>query len=658
MARQPRTTTQNPAPQPSPEWVFSKVLDSLHEIVLFLDADNVVQFAAGGVAAMLGCQPPDLVGRPAAELISSPDGIDFHELVQQSRDNIATRIDFRRADDVPLPLGMTASPLTADTQLPYAMVVALRDISGELEMQEALAARNKQLAMLGRVSGLVALGGELTPLMEKLLLIVMQALRLHAAAVLTVARDSNQGRPLAQRGMPRDVAESLCAVRYDIDWLQAVMADQHPRPLIDAPFMTDEIRELLQRHRLDQAMCFLLVSKGRAFGVLLYASLGGIGAQDRALLEAITGQMALAIEKDNLLRTLQESEHKYSTLVESANDGIMISQDGVFKFVNKKLADMLGHTVSDMTGMSIQHIMYPEDEPLLMAGYEKRVSGKVPKEIYQGRLMTSDGTPLQVEMNAATIEFGGQYASLSFVRDLSLRLRLQKELVSEKETAEFYNDLLTHDVSNLLHTISGNLDLMGDPMFGELDETHERYRQKALANAHRCARLIGRVRELMMIRTLDPSQFTPLPLKQMLTEAIEVVREQFAGVRFLVTLDAEPHQHVLGPTVAGQIFVNLASNAVRHNPHENKEVRISVSDSNDQSHWMIAVEDNGAGIDPEEKDRICRRFAKFSTFGGIGLGMSIVKALVDSMRGTMAIEDRVADDQVIGTRFIVALPKA
>jgi PAS domain S-box-containing protein len=368
--------------------------------------------------------------------------------------------------------------------------------------------------------------------------------------------------------------------------------------------------------------------------------------------------MALAIDKHQLLQDLRESQRKYSSFIEGANDGIMISQNGVFKFVNKKLADMLEYTVSDMIGLDITRTMAAEDVPILLDHYRKRVSGQVPKEIYQGRLASRTGKLVPVEFNAVTVEFDGQPASLSFVRDLSERLRLQNELRAEKEIAELYNDVLTHDVNNLLHTIIGNLDLMADVHAGELAPALDQQRQKAMANARRCAQLIDRVRDLMMIRHLNPASFVPVSLRQMLEEALDVVREQFRGTAFAAHVQAQANQYILGHQLAGQIFINLMSNAIRHNANKDKWVNVAVQDVPGDQRWAIAVEDNGNGIPDGQKDKVYDRLRRLSAKGGHGLGGSIVKALVSVLGGSIRVEDRVPGDHTQGTRFVVLLPKA
>ncbi|MDP8222458.1 MAG: PAS domain S-box protein [Candidatus Lernaella stagnicola] len=640
------------------QWFFTSVLGALREVFLLLDEHGRIRFAGGAVLSMLGVRGADLQGRLATDFVQSPHDLDDMELADQTTDSLTLRVSVRRPDGSETTATLTSSTLRPVKNHPIRTIMLLHDITDEMQTQVALEARNRQLATLGRVSALVAVGGDLEALLEKLVLISMQNLRLRAAAVFLLHRDEHLAKLAVHRGVPREIIVRLAEYSYDTAWLQRAASEPGPLRMDNLQFLPPDIHADLQRHRLQGAEAVLLVNKGQAVGIFFYMPLSPLKFEDLALLEAIAGQMALAIEKNRLMQDLRESERKYSMLVESANDGIMISQDGVFQFVNKKLADMLDYKVSDLLGLPIQAIMYPEDIELFMGAYNRRITGELTKEIYQGRLMAKDGHPVRTELNAVTFAYRGRPASLSFVRDLRLRIQLQQALVAEKDAAEFFNDVLTHDVNNLIHTIIGNLDLQGDPMVGSLDEAHDAYRQKALANAKRGSALIDRVRELMMIRRLDPDTFVPLPLRQLLDEAADTVREQFADEKYVFSVDVEPHQHVLGHPLAAQIFVNLFSNALRHNSSEFKEVRVSVAESEDRRHWTVILEDNGDGIPQELQDRIFARYTRFSKQKhGLGLGMSIVKAAIGALEGEIRVESRVPDDAAAGTRFYVSLPK-
>jgi len=150
----------------------------------------------------------------------------------------------------------------------------------------------------------------------------------------------------------------------------------------------------------------------------------------------------------------------------------------------------------------------------------------------------------------------------------------------------------------------------------------------------------------------------PVPLRPLIQEAVEVVRDQCRDMPFDVRLEAADNQFVLGNPLARQIFVNLISNAVRHNSKNERWVRVAVTECSDCGGWRVVVEDNGDGIPAEARAKLYQRYARFSPKEGTGLGMSIVKALIDVMSGTIEVEDRVPGKQDEGARVLLCFPRA
>ena len=86
---------------------------------------------------------------------------------------------------------------------------------------------------------------------------------------------------------------------------------------------------------------------------------------------------------------------------------------------------------------------------------------------------------------------------------------------------------------------------------------------------------------------------------------------------------------------------------------------MSVDSTGDGSktYYMVSVEDNGPGIPDNLKEKIFNRLQRGETLArGMGLGLYLVKSLVDSYHGRVWVEDRVAGDHTKGSRFVVMLP--
>jgi PAS domain S-box-containing protein len=125
---------------------------------------------------------------------------------------------------------------------------------------------------------------------------------------------------------------------------------------------------------------------------------------------------------------LKESEEKYRSVVERANDGITIIQDGIMKYVNPRLAEMWGGTAQVLSGTPFTEYIDPDELPKVVDRYNQRMQGEDVQQIYETVLRRKDGSKAYVELNAGTITYQGKLADLAFVRDITERKQAEETL--------------------------------------------------------------------------------------------------------------------------------------------------------------------------------------------------------------------------------------
>ncbi|MFC1476054.1 PAS domain S-box protein [Candidatus Zixiibacteriota bacterium] len=140
-------------------------------------------------------------------------------------------------------------------------------------------------------------------------------------------------------------------------------------------------------------------------------------------------------------QALAESEEKYRNLVDRANDGIAIVQNGVFVFVSPGLARMLGHTVAEMIGCHFRDFVLPEELTKVVGFDRHRVAGEGVPAVYESALMHRDGKRIDVEHNVSITSYKGEKATLSIVRDITERKKTELALRREQERAQEYLDI-------------------------------------------------------------------------------------------------------------------------------------------------------------------------------------------------------------------------
>ncbi len=130
---------------------------------------------------------------------------------------------------------------------------------------------------------------------------------------------------------------------------------------------------------------------------------------------------------------LRESEEKYRTLVENANEVIAIVQDWRLVFVNKKGADLLGKTVEEITGKYFIDFIWPEDRERMQERHRDRIAGKQAPDSYDFRVNGAKNRPIWVMNSMTDITWKGRPASLNLMTDISGRKEAEDRLRESEE---------------------------------------------------------------------------------------------------------------------------------------------------------------------------------------------------------------------------------
>jgi light-regulated signal transduction histidine kinase (bacteriophytochrome) len=102
-----------------------------------------------------------------------------------------------------------------------------------------------------------------------------------------------------------------------------------------------------------------------------------------------------------------------------------------------------------------------------------------------------------------------------------------------------------------------------------------------------------------------------------------------------------------------QLFANLIGNGVKYRGDAPPEVNVQARRTQDG--WEVAVSDNGIGIDPKDHDKIFGMFRRLhgdERFEGTGLGLALVKRIVENANGTIRVESQLGE----GSTFLITLP--
>ncbi|MDF1549386.1 MAG: PAS domain S-box protein, partial [Bacteroidales bacterium] len=163
----------------------------------------------------------------------------------------------------------------------------------------------------------------------------------------------------------------------------------------------------------------------------------------------ITGTRGIILdmsEHEAMKKALRESEEKYRTLIEKAEDGIIITQQGHFKFVNRAFCQMMQYSENELIDKPFLDFVSSEDHAIMQHYNKRRIAGEDFQVMYRSKIKRKDGKYLHIELNTRTSQFDGKPAAFIITRDITDRLKTEEELRVAKEKLEVLNNNLENRI--------------------------------------------------------------------------------------------------------------------------------------------------------------------------------------------------------------------
>ena len=170
-------------------------------------------------------------------------------------------------------------------------------------------------------------------------------------------------------------------------------------------------------------------------GSTIWLSTTKIPVHENGRVVAVLGMYEDITERKQVEQTLQESEARYSAVVNQANDGVTIIQDNLCRFANKVLADMLGYTTEEVIDTPFINYVAPESKALVAGRVKARLAGEDAPPVYEARLLRKDGTAFDAELSSGVILYRGKSADVGLIRDVTERK--QAEIAVQESQARF-----------------------------------------------------------------------------------------------------------------------------------------------------------------------------------------------------------------------------
>lgn len=341
-------------------------------------------------------------------------------------------------------------------------------------------------------------------------------------------------------------------------------------------------------------------------------------------------------------------------VLESATfEGIAVVENGRVILANEQLAALFACPIDQLTGRSPLDLVAPQSQQV-MAGWLER-HDLTPAEFVARR---SDGTTFPCEAHSRQVVRPGRSWQVCAIRDITERKRVEEALrTSDRRKSEFLA-VLSHELRNPLAPIRNSLYTLSHAAPGGEEA------DRALAIIDRqvghLARLIDDLLDVTRItRGRIELKRERLDLVGLVKRTAEDYREEFLqrGVTLEVA-PVSPEVWVKGDrTRLSQVIGNLLNNAAKFTPRGGRTV-VSVRKDDTRRQATVQVQDTGRGIAPEMLPHMFEAFTQADmtldrSQGGLGLGLALVKGLVEMHGGSVSAESGGPGQ---GATFIITLP--
>lgn len=381
----------------------------------------------------------------------------------------------------------------------------------------------------------------------------------------------------------------------------------------------------------------------------------------------------------------RRSEERFRTLLESAPDGIVVTDgSGTIQLVNSAVESLFEYHRDELIGQPVEVLVPEELRGAHEAHRKKYMENPVARPMgididLQARKKDGKLLPVEVslsplqdpeasdnEPNSLSPHEGSGDSIVSVIRDSSPRKRYERELKSLTKALEWRNTQLeainsemksftysvSHDLRSPLRAVEGFARILAKEAETSISEKGAHALDRIRRNTAHMNSLIEDLLSLSRLgqQALDTKQ---VDMNEMVSSALSELTEERRAKNPEIRIGDLPACNA-DPGMLQQVFVNLIGNAIKYS-RDRENPYIEVGASLVAEEYVYYVRDNGAGFDPEYADQLFGAFQRLHSaeeFEGTGVGLAIVQRIINRHGGRIWAEGHIDN----GAAFYFTLP--
>lgn len=391
---------------------------------IFILTDDKILFASGSLASMLGREVEEIEGREAGMLIAPEDIGRFldHSANHLRGEEVESvyEIGLMHRDGYRLHAQLNVGRITLGERV--GIMGTVKNISETRRVAYLMRLQHRIAVNLAAAQGR-------TEVYEQVLHGVLRIENVDMVALYVREHDSNGFTRVLWRGMtgPFPAPDDDPAFRQAHDRL---IREGAPRFLRAAEIPADRLGAMLLPTGVRGYGLIPISHAGRGIAAIDVATvtIDGFDESVQHTLESIASFLGGVLARIEAEERRKESEILYRAVVEKSHDAMFIYREDRILFVNEKSAALTGYTRDELLARDPWSLVHPEDRTHLRSMVAHRGAGTESPTVYEGRVLTRDGTIRIGEFAATLIRYGGEPAALITVRDVTARNAQEEEL--------------------------------------------------------------------------------------------------------------------------------------------------------------------------------------------------------------------------------------
>ncbi len=326
---------------------------------------------------------------------------------------------------------------------------------------------------------------------------------------------------------------------------------------------------------------------------------------------------------------------KLDAIISNIQDGVIVmDKRRRVILANRAVYDIFDLKDASILGKLLTDAIPNEDLRALLARANDGVLKYHEVNFNDGRVYNAQYTPIPHVGSAVTMQ------DISYLKELD---RLKSDFIHT----------ISHDLRSPLTAILGYAELV--ERTGQLAPTQLEFLHRLQGSAQHITTLVNDLLDLGRLDAGFDTRREAVRLDNVLKYSLDLFENQIRKKNIKLTVEIAPDLKTLraNPIRIRQMLDNLVGNAIKYTP-EHGSVRVGLSMEGDQI--VMKVADTGVGIPPEEQGRVFEKFYRASNVAkglqGSGVGLAIVKSIVESHQGRVWVESTLGE----GSTFIVLLP--